>query len=159
MAGPRISLFFPATLAAAFLSASGALAQYSQRVVGAAAGWDIVAMYEGPGFVGCAAAHRQATGESGIAMNAGGNWILAFQIPTPQGVVPAQMTIDGQFWGFPVIGEGNLVNFGASAQIMAAVRSGSVLTATVPGSSFTANLAGSSSAMAMVETCVRRRGN
>jgi hypothetical protein len=159
MPGPRAYLFFPATLAAVFLTASSALAQYSQRVFGAAAGWDIVAMYEGPSFVGCAASHRQATGESGIAMNAGGNWILAFQMPTPQGVVPAQMTIDGQFWGFPVTGEGNRVNFGASAQIMDAVRTGNVLTITVPGSTFTAVLAGSSAAMAMVETCVRRRGN
>lgn len=158
---PRLlpGFLLSATLACALLAAPAAQAQFSQRVFGAASGWDVVVMYENAQFVGCAAAHRQPTGESGIAMNASGNWMLAFQMPTPQGVVPAQMTIDGQFWGFPVTGEGNRVSFGASAQIMDAVRSGNVLTITVPGSSFTPMLAGSSAAMNMVQTCVRRRGN
>lgn len=158
MPRPFSALLVSALVCVASLTAATAQGWYGQRVFGAVAGWDVVAMYEGASFVGCAASHRQANGESGIAMNAAGAWMLAFQMPTPQGVVPAQMTIDGRFWGFPVTGEGNRVSFGASAQIMVAVRTGTVLTITVPGSSFSAMLAGSSAAMAMVETCVRRRG-
>lgn len=159
MTGPRARLLFWAALATAFLTASSALAQYSQRGFGAAAGWDIVALYENAIFVGCAAAHRQATGESGIGLNTRGNWMLAFQMPTPQGVVPGQLTIDGRIWGFPVIGQGNRVEVAASAEIMAAVRTGNVLTITVPGSTFVAMLAGSSAAMEVIANCVRRRGN
>ncbi len=160
MPKPHAAPLFAATLSAALLAAPVAQAQYfQQRVFGAVAGWDVVSMYENTVFVGCSAAHRQAIGQSGIAMNAAGNWMLAFQMPTPQGVVPAQMTIDGQFWGFPVEGEGNRVSFGASAQIMNAVRSGSILTITVPGSTSTVVLSGSSAAMDMVEACVRRGGN
>lgn len=97
-------------------------------------------------------------GEAGIARSADGNWLLLFEMPTPQGVVPAQVAIDGMRWNLSVTGEGNRVSFAPSSQMMDAVRVGSSLTISVQGMSFTSTLTGSSAAMSMVQTCVRRRG-
>lgn len=155
--------FFPKTLSAvtlavAMLAAPAAQAGGSQIPFGEARGWSVIAFLDGTTFNGCAASHQQLDGQTGIAMSADGNWLLAFEMPTPQGVIPAQMNIDGRVWNFQATGEGNRVSFGPSLEMIAMVRAGHNLTISVQGASYTATLIGSSAAMNMVQDCVNRRG-
>lgn len=152
----RLSAAF--TLSALLLAPGIAQAGSSQVPYGDVNGWSVFTLLDGTRFTGCAASHQQMDGEAGIARSADGNWLLLFEMPTPQGVVPAQVAIDGMRWNLSVTGEGNRVSFAPSSQMMDALRAGSSLTISVQGMSFTSTLTGSSAAMSMVQTCVRRRG-
>ncbi|WP_417627603.1 hypothetical protein [Pararhodobacter aggregans] len=153
-----LSALAAASLLGLTLSAGASFAGTSERAYGDANGWNVVALLDGTRFTGCAASHQQIDGQAGIAYSADGNWLLLFEMPTPQGEIPAQMSIDGRSWNFSVIGQGNRVSFGPSLQMMDAVRAGSRLTISVQGASFTTTLTGSSAAMTMIQTCVNRRG-
>lgn len=146
---------------AAFLSALLALfatTSLAQTVFGNAQGWQVSTVRDN-GFTGCRAVHNQLDGAAEILLSSDGrDWMLAFEMATPQGVVPAQLVIDNRRFSLSATGRGNRVSFAPSLEMMSLVRSGMRMTMSVQGGmSFTSTLQGSSAAMSMLQSCIRGR--
>jgi len=151
-------LYRPIAFLALLTLAGPAAAGPSERPYGDVNGWNVAVQLNGTQFDGCTATHHQLDGMAMIGLSADGNWLLAFEMPTPQGIIPTTMRIDGRVWHFEATGQDHRVSFGPSLQMMDAVRAGSQLTIALQGSDFTTTLTGSSAAMTLLQTCVNRRG-
>jgi len=101
--------------------------------------------------------HNQRDGAAEILLSADGrNWMLAFEMATPQGLVPAELVIDNRRFPLSTTGRGNRISVAPSLEIMSRVRSGMRMTMSVRGGmSFTSTLQGSSAAMSMLQSCIR----
>ncbi|MCB1360464.1 MAG: hypothetical protein H6899_17170 [Rhodobacter sp.] len=154
----RNSLFSIALMATC-ASVAALPARAEERTVGSVSGWQVSLITNGGRFMGCAAVHNRLDGATAIGMDGGGNWLLAFDMRGPNGVLPAQLNIDGRVWYFSISSDGTKVSFGPSLQIMNAVRAGNNLTVSVNGQSFHTDLVGSSAAMSMVQNCVQTAGD
>ncbi len=141
----------------ALLALLPATAPAQERPYAQVRGWNVSTLIENGRVVGCGAVHNQLDGAAGIVLSADGQrWLLAFEMGTPQGVIPAELAIDGRRWFLSANGEGNRVSFLASDEIMGRVRAGNRMTISVQGAgSFTSTLIGSSAAMDSVIACVR----